>query len=606
MNPTRAIVRGWWREALGAVIVLVSRILTMPRTPWENDEFLFAEAVMNFDPSRYHPHPPGYPLFVILGKVFNAFIHDPWRALVIFGVIAAPIGFVALARAFRNWVDDPDLAVCGALVYYFSASMLVHGSLALSDGPAMMFVALALFAIGSPHDTEHERNAIAIGIWTSAAIGTRPQLLIPIAPMLLIAFLQMRTLRQRVACSVAFIVLSLMWFLPLADAAGGFNALRLYETKQMQYVAAHDASVSRGGMSTPMLVVRFIFHPWGWKYVTLPLFFCVILGTAAFVRLLRRDKLRSTLLPFIAFVIVQVIFELGWMDPADGSRYSLAFMPFIALLAALGFGVIRRSAGLAAAPWAVTVILAAATLVFVWPLAGTRTKLASPPAAAAAWASANLAPNSVIGYDIALKPHAEYLMSRFRLLPVDKAIAEAYDRPDLALVLFANGGANGTDSHVFSWPESDAYRKLTRGLYQEVTIENEAPAERYLPLSGAYPIERTLEGTEWRWLGPDATIRLPQSHGTVGTRVASLTLRIPGDLPYTADDVTILINGRDSAVLHVGREAVVANLALPSDPRIDIRFRSSRSFQPSTLMHNQDPRTLAVQLLHVETGAQLH
>ncbi len=599
MNPTQAIVRGWWREALGAVIVLVSRILTMPRTPWENDEFLFAEAVKNFDPSRYHPHPPGYPLFVIIGKVFNAFVHDPWRGLVIFGVIAAPIGFIALVRAFRNWIDDPDLAVCGALVYYFSASMLVHGSLALSDGPAMMFVALALFAISSPHDADHERNAIAIGIWTSAAIGTRPQLLIPIAPMLVIALLQMRTLRQRVACIIAFTILSLMWFLPLADAAGGLNALRLYETKQMQYVAAHDASVSRGGMSTAMLVVRFIFHPWGWKYVTLPLFFCVTLGCAAFAGLLRRDKLRSTLWPFIAFVIVQVIFELGWMDPADGARYSLAFMPFIALLAALGFGVIRRSAGFSAAPWAVTAILAAATLVFVWPLAGTRTKLASPPAAAAAWAAANLAPNSVIGYDIALKPHAEYLLSRFRLLPIDKAIAEGYDKPGVGLVIFANGGATGADGHVFAWPDSDAYRKLTRGFYQQVTIENECANERYLPLSGAYPIERTLEGSEWRWLAPDATIRLPQSHGTL----ASITLRIPGDLPYATDDVTISINGRDAAVLHVGRDPVVANLALPSDPRIDVRLRSSRSFQPGTLMHNQDPRTLAVQLLHVETGS---
>src|SRR3954451_234539 len=58
MNPTRAIVRGWWREALGAALVLVSRILIAARTPWENDEFLFAEAVRTFDPSQYHPHPP--------------------------------------------------------------------------------------------------------------------------------------------------------------------------------------------------------------------------------------------------------------------------------------------------------------------------------------------------------------------------------------------------------------------------------------------------------------------------------------------------------------------------------------------------------------------
>ena len=602
MNPTRAIVRGWWREALGAVIVLVSRIATAPRTPWENDEFLFAEAVRNFDPSRYHPHPPGYPLFVILGKVFNAFIHDPWRALVIFGIVAAPIGFVALARAFRNWIGDADLAVCGALLYYFSASMLVHGTLALSDGPAMMFVALALFAISSPHDDAHERNAIFIGLCTSAAIGVRPQLVVPIAPMLIIAILQMRTLRQRVACVIAFGLLSAMWFLPLADAAGGLNALRLYETKQMQYVAAHDASMSRGGMSTVQVVVRFVFHPWGSKYVTLPLFACVLLGVVAFARLLWRDKWRSTTLGLIALVVVQLIFELGWMDPADGARYSLAFMPIVALLAALGLGVIRRSAGFAAAPWAVTAVLIVATLAYVWPLVGTRTKLPSPPAAAAAFANANLAPNSVIGYDIALKPHAEYLLTRFRLLPVEKAIAEAYDKPGIPLVLLTNGSAGGPGAHTFSWPESDAYWKLTRDLYREVNLATEDPKERYLPISGAYAIEHAIDGSEWRWLGPDATIRLPHTHGAL----AALTMRITPDAPYDADDVTISINGRDTAVVHVGKEPLVTNVTLPSDPALEVRLRSSRSFRPSVTLHNQDPRTLAVQLLHVESGGQSH
>ena len=55
--------RLYWREAVGAALVFVTRILTAPKTPWENDEFLFAEAVRKFDPSNYHPHPPGYPLF---------------------------------------------------------------------------------------------------------------------------------------------------------------------------------------------------------------------------------------------------------------------------------------------------------------------------------------------------------------------------------------------------------------------------------------------------------------------------------------------------------------------------------------------------------------
>src|SRR2546430_14919178 len=105
MNSRTEGILGWWREALGAIVVLVSRILTAPRTPWENDEFLFAEAVRRFDPSLYHPHPPGYPLYVLLGKIVNAAIGDPWRALVVLGILSAPIGFVALARAFRHWID---------------------------------------------------------------------------------------------------------------------------------------------------------------------------------------------------------------------------------------------------------------------------------------------------------------------------------------------------------------------------------------------------------------------------------------------------------------------------------------------------------------------
>jgi hypothetical protein len=595
MNPTRAIVRGWWREALGAALVLISRIVTAPRTPWENDEFLFAEAVRNFDPSRYHPHPPGFPLLVLMGKVFAWFIHDPWRALVVFSIVAAPIGFVAIARAFRNWIGDPDLAICAALIYYFSASMLVHGTLALSDGPAMMFLGLSLFAISSPHDAEHDRNAIAIGIWTSAAIGTRPQLLIPIAPMLIIALLQMRTMRQRAACVIAFGLFSAMWFLPLVDAAGGFEATRLYETKQAAYVATHDATISRGGMSIAQLAVRFLFHPWGTKYVTLPLFACVLLGIAAFVRLLRRDKFRSTLWPLVAFTIVQLIFELGWMDPADGARYSLPIMIVIALLAVLGLEVVKRSVKINATPVVATAIFAIATLAYVWPLAGARTKVASPPAAVAAFANANLPVHSVIGYDIALKPHAEYLLSRFRVVPIEKAIAELYDRPDVPLYLIANGASNADGAHVFTWPASDAYDKLTRGLYRTVTLIPKPPRERYLPVRGAYPIEWTASGDEWRWLSPDATIRLPRTHGAE----AALTLRFSSDVPYETNAVQISINGRDVAVVNVGKEPLVTKLALPAEPLIDIRLRSAHSFSPGALLHNADPRTLAVQLTKV-------
>src|SRR6185436_17445466 len=224
-------LRRYWREAAGAILVLLTQLLTMPRTPWENDEFLFAEAVKKFEPTiwAYHPHPPGFPLFILLGKVFHELIADPWRALVVLNILAAPVGFVAMSRAFRRWTDDADLAVCGALFYYFSASYLLHGPLAFSDPTAIAFVALTFYSIAADGEKEHHRAAIGIGLWSSAAIGCRPQLVIALAPVLLLTLVRMRDNRKRLAMIITFVVVSAMWFLPLLDAAGGPGELLTYE-----------------------------------------------------------------------------------------------------------------------------------------------------------------------------------------------------------------------------------------------------------------------------------------------------------------------------------------------------------------------------------------
>src|SRR4051794_7331865 len=147
MNRFTSGLYGWWRELIGALIVLVSRIAIAPRTFWEHDELLFAHALRDFDPLRFHPHPPGYPLYVLLGKFVDLFLGDAFRSLVSISIVFAVIGFIALARLFRKLIDDVDLAVAGALIVYFSCAMLVHSVLPMSDGPAFALVALTLLAI---------------------------------------------------------------------------------------------------------------------------------------------------------------------------------------------------------------------------------------------------------------------------------------------------------------------------------------------------------------------------------------------------------------------------------------------------------------------------
>src|SRR4028119_1774219 len=87
---------------LGFVAVAAARLLTLPRSVWELDETLFMSGVLDFEPLRHHPHPPGYPLLIGLGKLFALVLNDPFQSLVALSVVASLIGYAALVSAFRR------------------------------------------------------------------------------------------------------------------------------------------------------------------------------------------------------------------------------------------------------------------------------------------------------------------------------------------------------------------------------------------------------------------------------------------------------------------------------------------------------------------------
>src|SRR5581483_9495425 len=318
----------------------------------------------------------------------------------------------------------------------------------------------------------------------------------------------------------------------------------------------------------------FVAHPWGPKWIAIPLLFVALFGLYVLAR-----KPKRPLIAIALFTIIEFIFAIYVMDPADGARYSLPHMIGFALVIAAGLDVIRKSAQMRAAPWIVVGAMAIASLAYTWPIVGARAHQPSPPAAAAAYANAHFAPNTVIAYDLSLRPHAEYLMSRFATVPVDKALAQFYDRPNIPLVLFGDGRGAGMN---FTWPESDAYGKLTRNHYRVVSLE---PADRFLPLRGVYPLERTVDQS-WRWLSRDAVLRLPAAR----LPHVTLTLQLSPDSPFESNVVTV--NG---SRLTVTKQP--SSITIPSAPQIDIH--AEQSFVPATVLHNQDPRVLAVQLLAV-------
>ena len=563
-----------WRLFAGAAVVLVSRLLTFPRTPWELDEFHFLEAILKFEPLRHHPHPPGFPLFVALGKLANLLIPNPFAALVALNIVACVVGFAALYRAFRNYVDDADVAVAGSLIFYLSAGMLIHSTLALADATALMFLALTFAALST-------ESPIASAIYASASIGCRPQFAIPLVPALIVAlFLCFRTWKQRAIAIGVFTVVSLIWLVPLIQATGGWKGFTNYELGQARYFAAHDAAASRGSKTLLRIAARFVLRAWGSSITIALVGLFAAIGVIPFLRGWRR-----TVIPFVVFTFEHLGFAIAAMDPADAVRYSLPALPLFALLAALGLRFAR-------VPWWIgTAVIAGLSAWYVSPILIDRVTTPSPIVAAARYVNANVPRNAIVLYEPGTRSHVEWLLPLYRSRYLDRALLDLYDKPSTPAVIIIDGGSRDRDAKVFSWHESNAYVKMTRNFGLRVSVDPLRPEERFLEIEGVHHLEATANEGEWRWLGPVATIRLPQ----LGKKTIAMQFALSSDTPYETNEVEILVDGVRQAFFRVRKRMWIV---VPWGKEITIK--SARSFRPDEVLHNQDKRLLAVQLTLLE------
>ena len=563
-----------WRLVTGAFIVLASRLLTFPRTPWELDEFHFLEAVRDFDPLRHHPHPPGYPLFVFLGKAFDFVIRDPFAALVTLSIVSCVIGWIALYRVFRKYTEDADVAAAGALIFYLSAAMLIHSPLALADSAAILFLALTFYALA-------KESAAGAAIFASAAIGCRPQLAIPLLPALAIAlFVCLRTWKQRGIAVAVFTVASLAWLLPLVHATDGWKGFADYELHQARYFVSHDADASRGAKSLLRIAARFALRPWGSSITIAVVGILCAIGVVMFLLHWHRR-----IIPFVVFTFAHLGFAIAAMDPADAVRYALPALPFFALLAALGLRLLRI-------PWPGAIAIAALSFWYVRPILIDRVTTPSPMVAAARYIRANMPRNTVVLYQAGTRPHVEWLLPDYPKRFLERAMRELSDDTATPAVALVDGSLRDPDAHTFRWRDSEAYTKMTRNFGRVVTVDPLRPEERFLRLRGIHHLEGNAQDGQWRWLEPVAILELPR----IGKGEVALTFVLSHDAPYDANDVQILVDQSEAGRASVTKTPVT--IAVRSGRTIEIR--SARSFRPDDTLRNRDRRWLAVQLLSVE------
>lgn len=556
----------------GFVLVVLARGLTLPGSLWELDEMLFALSLERFEPLAHHPHPPGYPLLVGLGNLFELVFGDPFRSLVALSFVSSLISYPALVAAFRRIAGQERVAVAAALLFLLSPVMLVQGPLPMSDPPSLMFLCLSLAAGAVLSEGGGIGAAVALGACASAAIGCRPPNAVAVLPMLAAALWLVPGWRRRAGALAAFTLASLLWLAPLVSATGGVEGFLDYQLAQAAHVAQNDATASRKGRDPIAIASRFVLNAWGPRWLALPVLGLAVAGAIR----LRRGRGRPAL-PLAVLSGTHLAFCLAAMDPGDGARYALPWILGMSLAAAVGCEAAAERARRPGLERAAVAAILAISILYASPILVARAS-PSPPVQAAEWAERNLRRKTVILVSEEMRPHAAYLFRSFRLAPVDEGLHRAARHPGAPVVLLAEGESGWQGARTFRWPESAAWRKVTRNHYRVVSL-SPVPANRRFQIAHGihgWGPDGDVRRAQWRWMEADAALRMFPH----GARAAAVTLGLDPSSSVPSTRVDVYVNGSPAGSAGIARGTRERlEVALPSarSRPVEIAFRSTGS-----------------------------
>src|SRR6202161_786854 len=81
----------------------ISRFAFRSRYLYDLDSVNFALAIGRFDPQVHQPHPPGYFLYICLGRLLNFLVHDANLALVLLSILAGIVTVILIYLLSMEW-----------------------------------------------------------------------------------------------------------------------------------------------------------------------------------------------------------------------------------------------------------------------------------------------------------------------------------------------------------------------------------------------------------------------------------------------------------------------------------------------------------------------
>lgn len=614
-----------WLPAFLVVVLALAVYLPFQSISLDDfDSYNFARALLRFDPAAGIPHPPGYVLYVWLGRMALRVTGDPRVALTALSAVCAALA-CGLLFVIAQALFDAQAALYAFVLVWLTPLMWLNANKALSDAPGLLVQALCMLFIVLA--MQRRTPLWAAGLCLGVAAGFRPQGVIGLGAALLLTMLWLRVRpREWFTSGLAVILSTLTWLLPLLAAFDWkVDALRHYLTGATGFVTSQE-SLFATALSAKSVLARWqelwfwssqaVFGPIAaWLRTAL---FAATLAFAGIACIKRRKD--SGVWLCVAWLAPQVIVHLLFLNPSL-TRYLLTFLFPAAILVAAGLNSpFPRQLGLAIT-LVFMLVVGSATL----PLAQGLHTILSPPEQLADYLAQRFARTQTLviarqSYN-ALLYHLPGWEIRFADYYGDAALEQEIARGQATYVVIADPESlrpgeeyveieartftrdpqihakhARVDVNVYGRTEGLALRDFA--LPEDKTIWIGTPQDAKYLLDGWYRRE-DVGGVAARWTGSaiSATLRVLLPHN-----VMTMTVRAVSFAPNQV--VEFLCNGQLLGSASVPQDWAEISITLPDaciqpDQLTHISFRPALLVSPASDGKSTDRRSLGIAVAEV-------
>jgi Dolichyl-phosphate-mannose-protein mannosyltransferase len=311
------------------LITLLTRIPFTSKLLYHMDSVQFALALNDYNVTVHQPHPPGYFLYIMLGRLVYFFAGDANTTYVSISIFFSGLT-VAMVYLLGRELFGPKTGLIAAVLAMTSPNLWFHGEVALT------YILEAFFSVSAAFLCWKIYKGAQRHIWLSAVLlgiagGIRQDTVVFLLPLWLFSVKALPP-RKIIAAAGLMALACLSWFVPMLWMTGGWKAYSSAFRELWLFNTGHVSVFDRGWSSFRIFsstVFNFILYGIGAGVFVLCL---------AAYSVLRGGKaglfLRGKSLFFIFWVLPSTLFYLlVFIHPANPG-YVLVMLPALFILTA--------------------------------------------------------------------------------------------------------------------------------------------------------------------------------------------------------------------------------------------------------------------------------